>query len=78
MSPARSVHRACEIHEALMEFFRREFPRDDPMMHLTACTYEIGRIVAVLGAALTPAEREELLAGVFEVMRYQVATGLRA
>jgi hypothetical protein len=70
------TRRSFEIHEAMMAWLRLTYPQDNPLTILTACTYEIGRIVNIVGEDLSVAEREDLLQGVVGVMRDQIRSGL--
>ena len=70
------VERAAALHEALMVWLRACYPQENPIVVLSACTYEIARIVTIVGKDLSDRERRDLLETVFSIMRAQIALGL--
>lgn len=67
------VHEAYEIHEALMAWLRATYPQTNPLAVITACSYEIGRLVARLTDGRSAAETEAMVAGVADIMREHIA-----
>lgn len=69
-TPADDLTReACAIHEALMAWLRATAPQAHPLAVVTACSYEIGRLVGQLSDRLSPAETEDLVERVAATMR---------
>jgi hypothetical protein len=65
--------RAPAIHEALMAWLRATAPTAPPLAVVTACSYEIGRLVGQLTDGQSAAETEALVAGVSDAMREHIA-----
>lgn len=74
--PPDMVRRTVDIHEALKAWLRATYPHENPLVVLAACSYEIARIVTVVGPDLSSSARERLLQDVIEVMRAQIMTGM--
>lgn len=74
---AATAERTLEIHEALVGFLRQRFPQDHPVTIITACSYEIGRLVGLMADGMTEQESEDMMRGVAAVMRAHVKSGLR-
>lgn len=68
---------AFDLHEALRAWLLAHYPRADALAVITACSYEIGRMVAVTTQGLTERETEAMLAGVLSVMREHIAAARR-
>ncbi len=68
--------RAYHIHETMMEWLKATYPHDNPIFIAVACTYEIGRILNVVGKDLDAADRVALAESIMGVMRDQIQSGL--
>lgn len=73
-APPHLVGRAAEVHEALMAWLIATYPREHALVMLAACTYEVGRIAAQLGAHLSEGEQQRMLDGI----RAAMGTHMRA
>jgi hypothetical protein len=69
MTEDEIAQQGFDVHEALMAWLRVTYPRVHPLAVVTACSYEIGRLVGQLTEGVTAAERDAMLDGVREVMR---------
>jgi hypothetical protein len=73
-APAHLADRAADVHEALMAWLTATYPRENPLVILSACTYEVGRIAGQFGAHLSEGEQQRMLDGI----RRAMAAHLRA
>ena len=71
---------AYELHEALRAWLLATYPRANALAIVSACSYEIGRMVAVMTEGASARDTEALLASVLGVLREHIAAhrgGLR-
>lgn len=65
---------AFAIHEAMMAWLKTRYPRAHPLSVLTACTYEIGRVVGTIAkdTDMPATEIDAMLDNVRATMRQQI------
>ena len=70
-------HEAYELHEALRAWLLATYPRAHALSIVAACSYEVGRMVAVMTEGQSARETEALLVDVVGVMRAHIAAHRR-